>query len=72
MVRLKRNNVEIEIQDESLVERYKSEGYEVIKLEQELSKLTIKELKALAEEKGIEVSSDIKKDALIELLEGGE
>ncbi|MCW6112413.1 Rho termination factor N-terminal domain-containing protein [Clostridium sporogenes] len=61
--------------DEWLVDWFKNKGYEVTKEDAEediLEDLTVKELKELAKNKGIEGYLDMKKEELIKALEGVE
>lgn len=61
-------------EDKWLVDWFKNKGYKVIKEDAEedniLEELTVKELKELAKDKGIEGYSDMKKEELIKALEG--
>ncbi|SHI90192.1 Rho termination factor, N-terminal domain [Clostridium amylolyticum] len=65
-------NGEAETENEWLVDWFRNKGYEVTKEEQRIEELTVKELKELAKDKGIEGYSDMKKDELIKVLEGVE
>ena len=74
---LKRNNVEKVATKVADIERLKAEGFEPLFDEpsadsaelKTLSDMTVAELKELAESKGIKVSSALRKQDLIDLLE---
>ncbi len=76
---LKRRNVEVEAFDEKEIRELKREGFEPIFIEPEeekaleepkkLEELTVKELRELAKDKGLELSKTLKKQDLIEILE---
>lgn len=77
---LKRLNVEVVATTKEEVERLKSEGYEPIKTdpaefeeqtEEDIASLTLKELRALAASRGFKLSSALKKQDIIDILEGG-
>lgn len=65
-------NGEAETENEWLVDWFRNKGYEVTKEEERIEELTVKELKELAKDKGIEGYSDMKKDELLKVLEGVE
>ena len=77
-MRLKRRNVEIVEHDKDKIRALKAEGFKVIDGEPteenpaekvELKEMTVKELKALAKDKGITLSNALKKNEIIEFLE---
>lgn len=80
MIRLVRNNVERVVMTEEQAEELKSRGFKRMdsvedgkpspKEEKSLSEMTVKELRAYAKEKGIEVVSSLGKKELIEILGG--
>ncbi|ENJ9653545.1 Rho termination factor N-terminal domain-containing protein [Clostridium botulinum] len=79
MYRLIRDNVERVVNDEYIRDTLIKQGYKLIKETQnvqedlkKLNELTIEELKELAKGKRIEGISKLKKDELIEVLEGSE
>lgn len=79
MYRLIRDNVERVVNDEYIRDALIKQGYKLIKETQnvqedlkKINELTIEELKELAKGKGIEGISKLKKDELIEVLEGSE
>ncbi|MBE6056799.1 Rho termination factor N-terminal domain-containing protein [Clostridium sp.] len=79
MYRLIRDNVEHVVNDEYIRDKLIKQGYKLIEETQnvqedlkKLNELTIEELKELAKGKGIEGISKLKKDELIEVLEGSE
>lgn len=73
-MRLIRDNVEIVVEDGKDISGLLKEGYKELKTEdtQNLNGLTVDQLKGLAKEKDIEGISKMKKEELIEALEGGE
>lgn len=75
---LKRMNVEIETTDAAEISRLKAEGFELYGVEQteavseeqtDLEAMTVKELRALADERGIKLSHALRKQDIIEMLE---
>ncbi|EPY2274504.1 Rho termination factor N-terminal domain-containing protein [Clostridium sporogenes] len=79
MYRLIRDNVERAVNDEYIRDKLIKQGYKLIEETQnvqedlkKLNDLTIEELRELAKGKGIEGISKLKKDELIEVLEGSE
>lgn len=72
-MRLIRDNVEIVVEDGKDISGLLKEGYKELKTEdtQDLNELTVDRLKGLAKEKDIEGISRMKKEELIEVLEGG-
>ena len=72
---LKRRNVEIEAVDIDKIRELKAAGFEpisgedpVIETPKSLDDLSVKELKAIAKERGITVSSALRKADIIEML----
>lgn len=77
MYRLIKDNVERVVNDNHTRDILINEGYELVReaqtpIEVNLNQLTVEELKELAKEKDIEGVSKMKKDELIEVLEGSE
>lgn len=75
---LKRLNVEIEATDKAEIRELMLEGFVPIKTEleelkpetaDEISHMTVKELRALAEVRGIKLSKALKKQDIIDILE---
>lgn len=60
-----------ETENKWVIQWFKRKGYKVIKEKKiDYNSLTVKELRKLAKEKGIEEYSDMKKDDLIQALKG--
>lgn len=80
MIRLVKNNVERVAMTEDQATKLESRGFKRMdsvkkskpspKKEKSLSEMTVKELRAYAKEKGIEVVSSLGKNELIEILGG--
>lgn len=80
MIRLVMNNVERVVMTEEQAEKLECKGFKRVdsvkkgepspKKEKPLSDMTVKELRAYAKEKGIEVVSSLGKAELIEILGG--
>ena len=76
---LKRRNVEVVATDKEEIYRLKVEGFEPLFLEpadeeeapeaKQLAEMTVKELRAEAEARGLKVSKALRKQDLIDLLE---
>lgn len=63
-------NGEGETEDKWLIQWFKNKGYKVVEEALNLEDLKVSELRELAKEKEIEGYYDMKKDELIEALEG--
>lgn len=74
MFKLRYLNVERIVESEYDRDKLIQEGYKLVSEEDtnELSKLTLDQLKEIAASKGIEFNSKIKKNELIEMIEEGE
>lgn len=60
-----------ETEDKWVIQWFRRKGYKVIEEKKiDYNSLTVKELRTIAKEKGIEGYSDMKKDELIQALEG--
>jgi len=60
-----------ETEDRWVIQWFRRKGYKVIEKKKiDYNSLTVKELRRLAKEKGIEEYSDMKKDELIQALKG--
>lgn len=75
---LKRLNVEVEATERAEIDRLRAEGFEPIFMEPEeeaepetadLEGLTVKELRAMAYAKGLKLSSALRKQDIIDILE---
>ena len=74
---LKRRNVEVEATEREEIDRLRAEGFEPIFVEPEeekaeavaLEELTVKELRAMAAAKGLKLSSALRKQDIIDILE---
>ena len=77
---LKRRNVEVEEYDTEKIRHLKSQGFKVIETTAEekerdaeavnYKEFTVKELRTIAKDKGLVLSKTLKKDEIIEVLEG--
>lgn len=63
---------ELVTEDERVIEILKENGFEFEESKDSTPSITVKELKALLDEKGIEYDAKAKKEDLVKLLEGAE